>query len=38
MNGCRGLGTVSLGQNRDKLWALVNKAVYLKISQIAGIS
>lgn len=38
MNVCRGLGTVSLGQYRDKLWALVNKRVNLKIPQIAVIS
>jgi hypothetical protein len=38
MNGGHGLGTVRLGQNRDKLWALVNTAVNLKIPQIAGIS
>lgn len=38
MNGWRGLGTVNLGQNRDKLWALVHKAVNLKIPQTAGIS
>jgi hypothetical protein len=38
MHGCRGLGTVSLGQNRDKLRALVNKAINLKIPQIAEIS
>jgi hypothetical protein len=38
MNGRRGQGTVSLGQNRDKLWALVNKAVNLRIQKIAVIS
>jgi hypothetical protein len=38
MNGWRRLGSVSLGQNRDNLWALVNKAVNLKIPQIVGIS
>jgi hypothetical protein len=37
-NGWRGLGTVSLYQNKDKLWDLVNKAVNLKIPQTAGIS
>lgn len=32
MNGGHGLGTVRLGQNRDKLWAFVNTAVNLKIT------
>jgi len=38
MNGWRGLGAVRLGQNRDKLWAVVNTAINLKIPQIVGIS
>jgi hypothetical protein len=38
MTGGHGLGTVRLGYNRDKLWALVNTAVNLKIPQIEGIS